>query len=169
MNPIARLVLLVAALFATGAAQANCKPLLAAAEKMVQQSRFAAYEVDKPEQPPGAEPDTVIIGKVAYVRDGKAWERIELTEFGDLVTQQMQKLRKEIAAGELRCAAAGSGSFRGAPVAKFKYENVDGSREPNTGTVWIDTRSGLPVYEGNADGGFFLVYGNAVKEPIARK
>ena len=33
----------------------------------------------------------------------------------------------------------------------------------------FDRRSGLPVYEGTTDGGFAVVYGDAVKEPNVQK
>lgn len=170
MNPIARLALFAAALLTSGAVQANCKPLLAAAEKMARQPRFAVYDVDKPEQPLPAEPDAVIIGKIGYVRDGDTWERVELGEFGDFIGQRMERLRREIAAGEVRCTAAGTGTFRGAPISKIRYEGIaGGSRELRSGIVWIETRSGLPVYEGTSDEGLFVVYGDAVKEPLVRK
>jgi hypothetical protein len=43
----------------------------------------------------------------------------------------------------------------------------ESSDEPNQ--IYIDQRSGLPVYEGATDSGFVVVYGDAVKEPKAKK
>ncbi|GMV60346.1 MAG: hypothetical protein AMXMBFR72_34360 [Betaproteobacteria bacterium] len=171
MNRNARLALFAAALLTAGAARADCKPLLDAMAKVAQQSRFAAYEVEGPEQAPTGEPDIVLVGKVSYVRSGDEWERIEV---GDSVRDgawYWSALRAEMAAGEVRCRAAGSGAYRGAPVAKIHYERMKAGKALASGTVWIDRRSGLPVYEGATDGsgGMAVVYGDAVKEPKVRR
>ena len=41
------------------------------------------------------------------------------------------------------------------------------SEEPSL--IFIDQRSGLLVFEGTTDGGFAVVYGDAVKEPKVTK
>jgi len=171
MHLIARLACLVALLGTVAAVQANCKPLLDAIDKLAQQSRFAAYEVDRPEQPPAAEPDTVIIGKVGYVRSGKDWERVDMGAIAsDHMNQHWKDLRKEITSNNVACSAAGTGSHRGATIHKFRYDGgTQGSAQLESGTVWIDPRSGLIVYEGTARGGVYLVFGDAVKEPAVRK
>jgi hypothetical protein len=81
MNLIARLAA-IAGLLVSSAVQANCKPMLDALNKSEQQSRFAVYEVQNPEQALGGEPDVVIVGTVSYVRSGKEWERIEIGGLG---------------------------------------------------------------------------------------
>ena len=163
MNLIARLALLAAGLLVAGAAQANCKPLLDALNKAAQQSRFGVYEVQSPEQALGAEPDVVIVGTVSYVRSGKEWERIEIGDLGGHWAQ----LRKELAGGELNCKTEGTGRYRGATVTKLAVTRAKASEEPSR--IFIDQRSGLPVYEGASDGGFAVVYGDVVKEPKVKK
>jgi hypothetical protein len=162
MNLIARLALLAAGLLVAGAAQADCKPLLDAMNKAAQQSRFGVYEVQNPEQALGTEPDVVIVGTVSYVRSGKAWERIETGDLGG----HWAELRKELAGGDLNCKTAGTGRYHGALVTKLTVTRRKAS-EPSQ--VFIDQRSGLPVYEGTTDGGFAVVYGDAVKEPKVKK
>jgi hypothetical protein len=158
-----RLTVLMAALLASGAVFADCKPLLDAMNKVAQQTRFAAYEVNKPEQVPTGDPDVVLIGKVSYVRTGTQWERIQLDDTLLDHAWYWHALRKEIAANQVRCKPAGGGTYRGASVVKYHYEYV-GTKD-STGTVWIDRRTGLPVYEGDESGGFAVLYGDAVKEP----
>ncbi|HSW22402.1 MAG TPA: hypothetical protein VLJ62_06525 [Burkholderiaceae bacterium] len=84
------------------------------------------------------------------------------------MNQHWTDLRKEIAASRVTCSAAGSGTHRGAPIAKMRYD-TKGSKQLESGTVWIDQRSGLIVYEGTSRGGMYLVFGDAVKEPVVRK
>jgi hypothetical protein len=163
MNLIARLALLAAGLLVAGAAQANCKPLLDALNKTAQQPRFAVYEVETPEQALGVEPDVVIIGTVSYTRSGKDWERMEIGGLGG----HWARLRKELATGELNCKTDGTGRYRGTVVTKLTVTRAKVSEEPNQ--IYIDQRSGLPVYEGAIDGGFVVVYGDAVKEPKVKK
>ena len=50
----------------------------------------------------------------------------------------------------------------------MRYD-TKGSKQLESGTVWIDQRSGLIVYEGTSGGGVYLVFGDAVKEPVVRK
>ncbi len=163
MNLIARLALPAASLLVAGAAQANCKPLLDALNKAVQQSRFGVYEVQSSEQALSGEPHVVIVGTVSYVRSGKEWERIEIGDLGG----HWAHLRKELAGGELNCKTAGTGRYGGAPVTKLTVTRPKASEESSQ--IFIDQRSGLPVYEGTTDGGFAVVYGDAVKEPTVKK
>jgi hypothetical protein len=163
MDLIARLAVLATGLLVAGAAQADCKPLVDAVNKTVQQSRFGVYEVQNPEQALGAEPDVVMIGTVSYVRSGKEWERIEAGGLGG----HWARLRKELAGGELNCKTTGTGRYRGTVVTKFTVTRAKAAEEPNY--IFIDQRSGLPVYEGTNDGGFAVVYGDAVKEPKVKK
>ncbi len=164
MNLIARLALLAAGLLVAGAVQANCKPMLDALSKAEQQSRFAVYEVENPEQALGAEPNVVMIGTVSYVRSGTEWKRIETGGLGG----HWSRLRKELAGGQLNCRMDGTGRYRGTVVTKLTVTRPkESSDEPNQ--IYIDQRSGLPVYEGATDSGFVVVYGDAVKEPKAKK
>ena len=139
-------------------------------QKMAQQTRFAIFDVERPDQPLG-EPDVIIIGKVSYVRTGTQWERIELGESMAQAVGNLSELRKELVADQVRCTSAGSGTLRGVAVAKYHYEGARDKTETR-GTVWIDQRAGLPVYEASRDGsgdGMVVMYGNAVKEPkVAR-
>ena len=171
MKSVTRLTLFAVSLLAVAAAQANCEPLLDAIDKLAQQSRFAAYEVDRPDQQLPAEPDTVIIGKVGYVRSGKDWERVDMaTTVADYMNLHWKELRAEVAAGNVVCVAAGSGTHRGSPVTKITYDGkAKDSKELESGTAWIDQRTGLVVYEGTANGGLFMVYGDGVKEPVVNK
>lgn len=163
MNLIARLALLAAGLLAAGAAQANCKPLLDALNRAAQQSRFAVYEVQSPEQPLSGVPDFVIVGTVSYVRSGKEWERMEIGDLGG----HWAHLHKELARGELICKTEGTGQYRGALVIKLAVMRPKASKEPSQ--IFIDQRSGLPVYEGTTDDGFAVVYGDAVKVPKVKR
>jgi hypothetical protein len=162
MNLSARLALLAAGLHAGADTQADCKPLLDALNRTAQQSRFGVYEVQSPEQALGAEADVVIVGTVSYVRSGKDWERIEIGELGG----HWAELRKEVAVGDVHCKTEGTGRYRGAVVTKL---TVTRSKAQEPSRVFIDQRSGLPVYEGTSDGGVAVVYGDAVKEPKLQK
>jgi hypothetical protein len=76
-------------------------------------------------------------------------------------------LRKELGTDELNCKTGGTGQYRGAPVAKLTVTRPKVSKEPSQ--IFIDQRSGLPVYEGEGttDGCFAVVYGDAVKEALS--
>lgn len=163
MDAIDRLAFLAAGFLVAGAAQANCKPLLDALNKAAQQSRFGLYEVQSPEQVLSREADVVIVGTVGYVRSGEEWERTEIGDLGG----HWADLRKELAAGELHCKTEGTGRYRDALVTKLTVSRPKASKEPSR--IFIDQRSGLPVYEGTTDGGFAVVYGDAVKEPNVKK
>jgi hypothetical protein len=166
VNPgfFVRLAFAAAALLGTGAVRAECKPLFDALERAAQQTRMAAYDIESPERVLGREPDVVFIGRIGYTRDGKDWERVEVGEIGGYWV----RLRKELAAGNVRCTAAGSGTLRGAAASKISVARPNVSKEATS--IWIDQRTGLPVYEATAnDGGLFVVYGSAVKEPAGAK
>ena len=90
-------------------------------------------------------------------------ERIEIGDLGGHSAQ----LRTDLASGELNCKTAGTGRYRGALVTKLTVTRRKASEEPSQ--IFIDQRSGLPVYEGTIDGGFAVVYGDAVKEPKVKK
>lgn len=170
MSCTMRLVFLAAVALLSTDAQADCKPLLDAMGKLAQQSRIAAYEVDRPDQPLSGEPDVVIIGQFSYVRTGTEWERIEIGDAAKDGGWSWSALPKEIAAGRVRCSAAGGGTLRGAAVAKFKYEVFEAGKVESSGSVWIERRSGLPVFEGpTGDTGWVVLYGDLVKEPKVRK
>jgi hypothetical protein len=167
MNRITRRFLFLAALFAAGAAHASCKPLFDAVDRMVQQTRFAMYELDKPEQVPTGEPIVVIIDNAGYSRtDGGPWERVEIADPKRILASfGGAALRAQVAAGTAQCRAAGRATYRGAPVARFRYEHVV-DKEKITGSVFVDLGSGLPVYDGTDDGlGLAVLYGDAVKVP----
>jgi hypothetical protein len=62
----------------------------------------------------------------------------------------------------------GTGRYRGTVVTKLTVTRPKASSDEPT-QLFIDQRSGLPVYEGATDGGFVVVYGDAVKEPKVKK
>ncbi|WP_326534711.1 hypothetical protein [Pseudorhodoferax sp.] len=158
-------LLALAAALVPGTAPAACKPLLDAVDAMARQTRYALYEVSGPQQPLPAEPEVVLIGAVSYVRDGRSWERVDIAD--SLGASPWATLRKEVAAGQVRCRPAGSGSYRGAAVNKMEVERL--RRKDGARFVWIDRRSGLPVYEGDDGEGIAVLYGDAVKEPRLRR
>lgn len=169
MNALARLGFAVGAALACAMAWADCRPAAEAWEKFTQQSRLAVYSVDRPDQPPALEPDTVFIGNSAWTRDGKTWERMEIADLDGLRRGLMKDLRAELARGAVRCSAAGSGSLRGAPVVKIRSQDAQGSKD-SMATMWVDTRSGLPVFiDHGAEGGTYFRYGADVKEPKVGK
>jgi hypothetical protein len=60
-------LLAAAALLASAsAAQANCKLLFDAMDKLGRQFRVASYDLENPEQRLTGEPDMVLVGEVAY-------------------------------------------------------------------------------------------------------
>jgi hypothetical protein len=54
---------------------------------------------------------------------------------------------------------------------KFRIDNPAAPRSLNPMTLWIAKETGLPLYHevNGLDGGFASVFGDAVKEPAAKK
>ena len=157
------------ALFAmAGAAQANCKPLLDAMDKLGKQARVASYEVEHPEQRLAGEPEIVMIGKVVYDRMSGRWERNETDGVHPIVAQMRQQER----AGGMQCVNIGSGPYRGSTVTKIRVENPSVQKKSRLAHIfWIDQASGLPLYQEAVGhkGGSAIVYGDAVKTPVVGK
>lgn len=159
--------LAVACAVAAGAASANCGPIIDAMDKAVKETRFAAWEVQQPEQPLGPEPDAVLIGPTAWSRDGSTWTRMDVRGIGELFWGP--DARKRMQGGNVRCKAPVRGTYRGASAVRVEFR-IDGEHDPDEWhTVWIDAASGLPVYEGNHEGGFVVVYGSAVRKPAGAR
>lgn len=164
------LLLPAAALLLPFAARANCGALLAAFDKALVQPRVAIHDIHSRDAPLGARPSTIRIGDVMWDDTGGSgrYERFELEGHDPLTAA----LRKSDTQGKLKCTAAGSDTFRGTPVTKLKFDNPMVPAQFNPATVWISKSSGLPVYQevtGLGAGGYAWVYGDAVKEPPARK
>ena len=166
-----RILFLLAAaalLGSAGAAQANCKPLLDAMDKLGKQSRVASYDVENPEQRLAGEPDMVLVGKVVYDRSSGRWERMETDGIHPMVAEMRQKERS----GGMQCVNVGSGPYRGATVTKIRVENPSVQKKSRLVHIfWIDQASGLPVYQTAVGhpGGSAIVYGEAVKVPVVGK
>jgi hypothetical protein len=84
--------------------------------------------------------------------------------------QLFNLLKKPLLAGggETRSVSPPFGPVRADQiVAKLTVTRPKVSKEPSQ--IFIDQRSGLPVYEGEGttDGGFAVVYGDAVKEALS--
>lgn len=147
---------------AGGPALADCRALVDAANKLDSQPRFATWEVKNPEQALG-EPDFMLIGTVIYSREGKEWRRLDAA--ADIAAFRKEWREKGVD-GTLRCAPAGSGTLRGASVSKIRYYDV--GEEADAMVVWIDRRTGLPVFlpdDPAATAGTLIRYGDAVREP----
>ncbi len=169
---------------AASVSAADCGPVVAAFEKAGKQQRIATYEVEGPNATPVLGPGAVIrIGKSMWVDAGNGGLDRYDVDFPDLAMAQM--IREAERSGKTRCEAAGSGSYRGAAVTKYRYQNPRAARLPDEVlkrlkttqqdlarvTLWVDTSTGLPAYQevyapgpkGNA-----WVYGDAVKAPGGR-
>lgn len=162
-------LLAAAALLASAsAAQANCKLLLDAMDKLGKQSRVASYDVEHPEQRLSGEPDMVLVGKVVYDRSSGRWERIETDGVHPMIAAMRQKERS----GGMQCVNVGSGPYRGSTVTKIRAENPSVQKKNRlVHILWIDQGSGLPLYQEAVGhpGGSAIVYGDAVKVPVVGK
>jgi hypothetical protein len=151
-----------------GAAQANCKPLLDAMDKLGRQARVASYEVQNPEQRLAGEAEIVMIGKVVYDRMSGRWERNET----DGVHPMVAHMRQQERSGGMQCVNVGSGPYRGSTVTKIRAENPSVQKKNRLVHIfWIDQASGLPLYQEAVGhkGGSAIVYGDAVKTPVVGK
>ncbi len=149
-------------------AQANCKLLFDAMEKLARQSRVASYDVQNPEQRLSGEPEIVLIGKVVYDRMSGRWERNET----DGVHPMVAHMRQQERSGGMQCVNLGSGTYRGSKVTKIRAENPSVQKKNRlVHILWIDQDSGLPLYQEAVGhpGGSAIVYGDAVKTPVVGK
>ena len=155
----------VAASFPTQAT-ADCNALLDALQKADAHDRLAQYEVERADAPLPSNPALVRIGKTEYVAmsvGGRVshYERHDSPAGGNPIGA----LRRGAKDGNAKCQSAGSGTVHGSAADKIR---VEGKALPQM-TVWIDKRSGLPLYhEVPALGiGYAWAFGDAVKEPKA--
>ena len=141
-------------------ANANCNALIDALEKAQSQERLAQYEVAGRNVAPQGQPRLVRIGKSEYM-GYSVGERISHYERHDSVGNPVLRALKR--SPQARCASADD-SYRGAAALKVQSDTPPA-------TVWIDKRSGLPVYHeiNGFDGGYAWTYGDAVKEPPVKK
>jgi hypothetical protein len=152
-----------------GAAQADCKALIAALEKAEREERIAQYDVDAPNQPLNMAPLFVRIGKVGYTntQDGK----FDVRETGT-ANPMLAGLKRGVQDGKIQCEGAGSGAVRAATADKIRYTDPATGMRTGVTTVWIDRRSGLPAYHEFSKlgpGGIAWTYGDAVTAPVARR
>ncbi len=134
-----------------GAAQANCKPLLDAFEKMSNQKRVAFCLVDK-------------LGK-CLTADGKAQGDKWID--GNPMSEVAKDLREGEKKGVVKCMSAGTGKWASAAVDKFETQPQNGGNISFRRGMfhWVDKASGLVVAQG-ADAAEPLMgyqYGDAVK------
>jgi hypothetical protein len=155
---------LVAHASVAGGATADCRLLLDALDKADRQPRVAQYDIETRDAPLTGDPFLVRIGKVV-------WVGAERTET-DGVNPILKSLRRNVADGTARCEGAGTDTFRGAAVVKIRFDNPMAPARYNPTTMWIDRRSGLPVYHelnGLGPGGYAWVFGDSVRDPAATK
>ena len=138
-------------LAAAGAAQANCKPLFEAFEKMRNQKRVAFCLVDK-------------LGK-CLMADGKAQGDKWID--GNPMSEVAKDLREGEKKGVVKCLSAGTGKWASATVDKFETQPRSGGNISFRRGMfhWVDKASGLVVAQG-ADAAEPLMgyqYGDAVK------
>jgi hypothetical protein len=146
-----------------GAGPADCRLLLDALDKADRQPRVAQYDVETRDQPLQGTPFLVRIGKVVWVES----QRSET----DGTNPVLAALRRNVAAGSAKCEPAGSDTYRGTAVVKVRFDNPVAPKQYNPTTMWIDAKTGLPVYHelaGLGPGGFAWIYGDAVKEPAGQ-
>lgn len=156
-----------AALLPTHAAWAGCASLLAALEKADAQPRMAMVDVDSPDQAPTAKPEFMRIDKTVYTQMAGGWHTSPAT--GNSLTTQIRAGQTE---GNGDCQSAGSGTVRGVAADKVRFDRPSGQRSTGAATIWIDRKSGLPLYHEFAKlspGGFAWTYGAAVALPADAK
>jgi hypothetical protein len=166
---------------------ADCKAVLDAMKKSADQPRVATYEVDNEKSPPIPGDGLVVIriGNTSWTApDGKHFTR------NDNAGQDVSKFQSMFAdldrKGGMGCEQAGSGTYQGKHVVKYRYNNPTMTRnlppellkkfgappssKMHKAIVFIDTATGLNVYgEAYTPLGMKVstatVYGDAVKEP----
>jgi hypothetical protein len=156
-----------AALLPVHAAWANCAALLAALDKADAQPRMAMVDVDSPDRAPTAKPEFMRIDKTVYTPMAGGWHTSQAT--GNSLATQIRAAQTQ-ASGD--CQSAGSGAVRGAPVDKVRFDSPSRQNSTGAATIWIDRKSGLPVYHEFAKlsgGGFAWTYGAAVALPADAK
>jgi hypothetical protein len=147
----------------------DCGPVINALEKAQAQPRLAQFGVENRDQPLKGHPMLVRIGKVEYMafEVGGQFSHYEKNE--SLPTNPvLSALKSASKSGTAHCESVGMDSYLGTPATKFRFDGLKGM---NPATMWIAKSSGLPLYhemEG-FDGGFAWVFGDAVKEPEAKK
>lgn len=148
-------------------ASANCNALVEALEKAQSQERLAQYEVAGRSVAPQGQPRLVRIGKSEYM-GYSVGDRISHYERHDSTGNPILRALKR--SPQARCASTDD-TYRGTATLKVQFDNPAAPPSMNPNTVWIDKRSGLPVYHevNGVDGGFAWAYGDAVKEPPAKK
>jgi hypothetical protein len=162
-----------------GAAQADCKPVIAAYGKADATKRFAIYEVDSLDQAPKGEPMFVTIGDVKYsehdvqkgplniVKDG-------YTKGGASAGFEANSLRTDEQKGKMKCAPIADRKIGSEAAAGYHVGSANGGGnglDPGAYDIWISRATGLPlVYSPYPDsGGFRYVYGDQVVAPAASK
>jgi hypothetical protein len=148
-------------------ASANCNAVIDAAEKAQKQERLAQYEVASRNDAPQGQPMLVRIGRSEYT-SYSVGGRFSHYERHDSAGNPILGALKRSSPG--RCESADD-TYRGTAALKVRFDNPAAPQWMNPNTVWIDKRSGLPVYHeiNGVDGGFAWVYGDTVKEPPVRK
>jgi hypothetical protein len=161
----------IATLLASSA-HANCNTVIDALEKAMKQERLAQCSLDSRDQPLPSNPMLVRVGKseyTAYEVGGRFshFERHE-TSGGNPILSALKRATKD---GSARCESRGADSYRGTAAIKFRIDNPAAPRSLNPMTLWIAKETGLPLYHevNGLDGGFAWMFGDAVKEPAAKK
>jgi hypothetical protein len=165
-HPLTLIALSLAAGTAWPAAHAQaaggCKPLIDALEKAATQDRMAQYDLEREDQPLAGRPIVLRIGRAIYTPGPRGMEKDEGGGEAAMVRAFKASERK----GEMRCEAAGAGTFRGRAASKLRFVNPMAGSSMNPWVVWIGD-NGLPLYHqiGSLPGGIAWVFGDAVKSP----
>jgi hypothetical protein len=143
------------------------------------------YEVEDDNSSPAPDGDfTVRIGKRTW--QAVAGRTFEGKETDPALETNMLRAQAELM-NKTGCESLGAGSYRGAPVMRYRYPNLAAQaplpadylkkkglteKQVRTFLLYVDQASGLPVYSEtyNVSGvkpAYAFVHGDAVKEPGA--